>query len=375
MPEPLSLEIRETVFSEGSQYFRALLQDMAQAKSSIDLEAYTFELDSLGEKVIDQLAAANRRGVRVRVMLDGAGSSVWSSNIAGQLENAGVQVRIFRALPWKIKQWEWSFPRLTWLLKLRQLLKSINRRNHRKICLIDRRLAFVGSFNISKRHLPRDEGGESWRDTAVRLEGLNFDNLHHAFNSAWFDDRSPISRRIFSMLHFRLNHIRRRKLRNDLLNRISQCHSRIWITNAYFVPDLSFLKYLKRAARRGIDVRILLPGTSDIFFIPLATAMFYQSMLQSGMRIFEYTQSILHAKIMILDEWVTVGSSNLDHLSLFSNLEVDVVLNLPSSKTTIQEQFLVDLGHSQEVYVKDLPNRPLWKKVIGRFLLYLKRWL
>jgi cardiolipin synthase len=375
MSESLSSEIRETVFSEGSQYFRALLQDMAQAKSSIDLEAYTFELDSLGQKVIDQLAAASRRGVYVRVMLDGAGSYVWSSNIAGQLENAGVQVRIFRAIPWKIKQWEWSLPKLTGLLKLRQLLRGMNRRNHRKICLIDRRLAFVGSFNISKRHLPRDEGGESWRDTAVRLDGLNFDNLHHAFDTAWFDDCSPISRRIFSMHHFRLNHIRRRKLRNDLLNRISRCHSRIWITNAYFVPDLPFLKYLKRAARRGIDVRILLPGTSDIFFIPMATAMFYQSMLQSGMRIFEYAQSVLHAKIMILDDWVTVGSSNLDHLSLFSNLEIDVVLNLPSSKTSIQEQFLIDLTHSQEVFVKDLPNRPLWKKVIGRFLLYLKRWL
>jgi cardiolipin synthase A/B len=141
------------------------------------------------------------------------------------------------------------------------------------------------------------------------------------------------------------------------------------------VPDFSFLKYLKRAARCGIDVRILLLGISDIFFIPMATAMFYQCMLQSGMRIFEYTQSVLHAKIMILDDWVTVGSSNLDHLSLFSNLEVDVVLNLPSSKTAIQEQFLIDLGHSQEVFVKDLPNRPWWEKVIGRFLLYMKRWL
>jgi cardiolipin synthase len=251
MPEPLSLEIRETVFSEGSQYFRALLQDMAQAKSNIDLEAYTFELDSLGQKVIDQLAAASRRGVNVRVMLDGAGSYISSSSIAGQLGNAGVQVRIFRALPWKIKQWEWSFPKLTWLLKLQQLLKGMSRRNHRKICLIDRRVAFVGSFNISKRHLPGDEGGEGWRDTAVRIEGLNLDNLHHAFDSAWFDDHSPISRRIFSMLHFRLNHIRRHKLRNDLLNHISQCHTRIWITNAYFVPNFSFLKHLKRAARRG----------------------------------------------------------------------------------------------------------------------------
>lgn len=93
------------------------------------------------------------------------------------------------------------------------------------------------------------------------------------------------------------------------------------------------------------------------------------------MRIYEYTQSVLHAKIMILDDWVTVGSSNLDHLSLYNNLEVDVVLNLSSSKTAIQEQFLNDLSHSQEVFLNNLPNRPLWKNVIGRFLLYMKRWL
>jgi cardiolipin synthase len=368
-------DIKETVFSDGSQYFTSLLQDIAAASTSIDLETYIFDLDSVGRRVVDQLLAAGRRGVRVRLMLDGAGSSDWNSFATEQLRQADVQVRIFRPLPWNIRQWEWALPHLPWLTKFQHLLASMSRRNHRKICLIDGYLAWAGSFNISKYHLPKAQGGEGWRDTAVRLEGFNLDELQHAFDSAWFDDPAKVSRRIFSISHFRLNHIRRRKLRRDLLNRISRCHSRLWITNAYFVPDASFLRYLKRAARQGIDVRILLPGTSDIFFIPWASAVYYQDLLKSGVCIFEYTESVLHAKIMIIDDWITVGSSNLDYRSLFQNLEVDVVLTLPSSKDAIREQFLDDLSRSQEIFIRDYPRRPWWKRLIGRIALYLKRLL
>jgi cardiolipin synthase A/B len=369
------LDIKETVFSDGSQYFTSLLSDLAAAVTSVDLETYIFNLDSVGLRVIDQLLAAGRRGVRVRLMLDGAGTSDWNSSATEQLRQANVQVRIFRPLPWNIRQWGESPPHLSWLARFQRLLAIMSRRNHRKICLIDGRLAWVGSFNISKDHLPKGEGGEGWRDTAVRLEGVNLDELQHAFDSAWFDDTVKISRRVFSVGHFRLNHIRRRRLRRDLLNHISRCQSRIWITNAYFMPDASFLRYLKKAARQGIDVRILLPGTSDIFFMPWASAVYYQNLLKSGVRIFEYTQSILHAKIMIIDDWITVGSSNLDYRSLFQNLEADVVLNLPSSKDTIRKQFLDDLSRSQEILIRDYPGRPWWKRFIGRIALYLKRLL
>jgi cardiolipin synthase A/B len=368
-------DIRETVFSDGSQYFAALLQDIDHSSVSIDLETYIFELDSLGQNVANHLADAGLRGVSVRLLLDGAGSSFWNNEVVQQFGDAGTQVRIFHPLPWNISHWKIAVPHLPWLVKLQSLLGSLNRRNHRKICLIDHHLTWIGSFNISKCHLPQAQGGEGWRDTAVRLEGLNMESLQHAFDRAWFNDWSPISRKIFSPANFRLNHIRRKKLRRDLLNRISQCRSRIWITNAYFVPDIAFLRHLKKAARSGVDIRILLPGTSDVFFMPWAAATFYQSLLNSGVRIFEYRKNVLHAKVMILDDWVTVGSSNLDYRSFFHNLEVEAVLSLLSSKNAIQEQFLNDLNDSQEVFLQDLPNRPWWKQAIGRLILYLKRWL
>ena len=367
--------MQETIFSEGSRYFEALLQDIDQASLSIDLETYIFELDSVGRQVADHLAEASRRGVAVRLLVDGVGSSSWNDDLTLQLEQAGVIVRIFRPLPWHILRWQRSLTHLPWLAKIRHLLETMNRRNHRKICLIDRRLAWVGSFNISRHHLPRAQGGEGWRDTAVRLAGDSFDELQDAFDSAWVDDRFQIGRKIFSVSRFRLNHIRKHRLRHDLLARISLCHSRIWIANAYFVPNSLFLRHLKRAARKGVNVMILLPGNSDVFFIPWASAVFYQNLLKSGVRIFEYMESVLHVKIMIVDDWFTVGSSNLDHRSLSYNLEVDVVLAEPGSKTMVQEQFLDDLTHSQEVFLRDCPHRPWWKRAIGRLILYVKHWL
>ena len=193
-------------------------------------------------------------------MLDGVGSSGWNRSATEQLKQAGVQVRIFRPLPWNIRQWDWTLPQPSWLVKLQHLLANMSRRNHRKICLMDGRIAWIGSFNISKYHLPKAQGGEGWRDTAVRLEGFNLDELQHAFDSAWFDDSTRFPRKIFALSHFRLNHIRRRILRRDLLNRISRCQYRLWFTSAYFVPDAFFLRHLKKAARQGMDVRILLSG-------------------------------------------------------------------------------------------------------------------
>jgi cardiolipin synthase A/B len=370
-----SAKIREIVFSEANEYFSALLQDITRASSSINLETYIFDFDSLGKQVAEHLVAASRRGVAVRLMVDGVGSSSWDASIPKQLEQSGIQVRIFRPLPWKTGQWKWVRPRLSWLAKLQHLWGSIKRRNHRKICLIDERIAWIGSFNVSANHLPKAQGGKGWRDTAVRLEGFNVDELQHAFNSAWVDDSSLFERKIFSAPHFRLNYIRRSRLRRDLLHRIAQCHSRIWITNAYFVPDSSLLRTLKKAGRNNVDVRLLLAGSSDVFFIPWVSAAFYKTMLISGVRIFEYQERMLHAKVMMLDGWITVGSSNLDYLSFFQNFEADVVLSLPESQNAIGKEFLDDISHSREIFLHDLPKAAWWKKLLGRLLLYLKRWL
>jgi cardiolipin synthase A/B len=374
MPQQIT-EIKEIVFADANRYFAALMQDIDEASVHIDLETYIFDLDPLGREVAERLAATGRRGVSVRLLLDGVGSSTASGTLAEQLSAASVQVRIYNPLPWNIHHWEWAFPRLPWLAKLQHLMERIRRRNHRKICMIDNRIIWVGSFNISQSHLPKEQGGQNWRDTALRLEGLNMENLQYAFNSAWNNDRSLIPRRVFSPTNIRLNNMHRRKLGRDLLKRLAQSHARIWITSAYFVPVASLLRYLKKAALRGVDVRILLPGNSDIVFMPWASAMFYRVLLKSGVRIYEYAGGVLHAKIMILDDWITIGSSNIDYLSAFRNLEADVVVSLPETKKVLGDQFLHDLTQAAEITISDFPRYPWWKNLLGRLLLNIKRWL
>jgi cardiolipin synthase A/B len=374
MPQQ-SIELKETVFAESRRYFAALIQDIEQAATHIDFETYIFDLDLLGREIAEKLAAASRRGVTVRLLLDGAGSSISSGTLAQQLSSSGAQVRIYNPLPWNIGHWEWAVPRLPWMIKFQRLLESMHSRNHRKICMIDHRITWVGSFNVSQCHLPKEQGGQGWRDTALRLEGLDIEHLQNAFNGAWANDRSLIPRHIFHPTNIRLNNMHRRYLRRDLLKRIAQTGSRIWITNAYFVPIGSILRYLKKAAIRGVDVRILLPGNSDVFFMPWVSAVFYASLMKAGVRIFEYTGGVLHAKVMILDDWMTVGSSNIDYLSFFRNLEAEVVATLPGTKKDIMEQFLVDLTHAAEIMLNEYPQRPWWKKLVGHLLLNIKRWL
>jgi len=372
---PDSTEIKETVFVDSNQFFTALLRDIDEAVAHIDLETYIYDLDPLGREVAEHLAAASRRGVSVRLLVDGVGSLTSGSALARQLSADGVQVRIFNPLPWNVHHWAWAVPRLPWIVRLQHLLDVMYRRNHRKTCIIDRRIMWIGSFNISRSHLPQEQGGQNWRDTAIRLEGVDTENLQNAFNSTWENDRSLIPRRTFSPEAIRLNHMHRRKLRIDLLRRMARTSSRVWITNAYFVPSNLLLRHLKKAARRGVDVRILLPGTSDVFFMPLVSAMFYRNLLTAGVRIYEYADGILHAKLMILDDWMTVGSTNIDYISLYHNLEVEAVVALPQTKKVLEDQFLHDLTRAEEIAIDHLPQYPRWKKILGQILLSLKRWL
>lgn len=372
--------VTETIFSEGDSYFQALIADIEQATSHIDLEVYTFCQDELGYQIGDALIRAAKRGAHVRLLIDGAGSRAWSSKLEQQLLAAGVKTRIFHPFPWNLWQWSRSVIRLPWMLKAIYLLLKINSRNHRKICVIDKKIVYVGSMNVTACHLnKKNQGGQSWRDTAVKIIGADVRDLYAAFEASW--NHIPIQERVKEIFKhvntnpvFRLNtnwH-RRRILYKNLLRRIASCKQRIWITNAYFVPDTFLLNKLKDAAKSGVDVRILLPQKSDIFVMPWASSAFYQSLLKAGVRIFEYLPSVLHAKTLILDDWMSVGSSNLNHRSLLHDLEVDVNIRLPESKQIIAQQFLDDLKNSEEIFLKDWRKRPFYQRFIGRLVLYLK---
>lgn len=374
-------ELQQTIFSAGKNYFDSLIADINTARLNIDLETYIFNNDNLGHRVAEALAKAALRGLPVRVLVDGAGTP-FLGDIVKNLEQAGVQTRVFHPLPWSLWQISRSFVKMPLITKIIYLFRNINVRNHRKVCVIDQKIAYIGSFNISKVHLSKNEGGDNWRDTGVKISGLNLQELSKAFTTAW--DHLPIQERIHRLFRkndpepiIRLNNSRRRrrKLYRNLLHKISHSKKRIWMTNAYFVPDNFLLKRLKDAAQSGIDVRIILPKKSDVFFQPMASSTFYESLLKKGVRIFEYLPGMLHTKTLVLDDWMLVGSSNLNHRSLLHDLEVDVNIVIPEGKNAIKNQFLEDLGHSQEINLSQWQKRPYYQRIFGRLLLYLKYWI
>ncbi|MBU2512525.1 phosphatidylserine/phosphatidylglycerophosphate/cardiolipin synthase family protein [bacterium] len=371
---------REEVVSDGSEYYKRLIFDISKAEESIDLEVYIFEEDTVGAEITETLFAAAKKGVKIRVMLDGIGSLSFSKKKLIQYENAGIPVRIYHPLPWYF--WHWRFTakstHLSFFSNIFHLISVINRRNHRKYCIIDQQIVWVGSFNISKCHLSTDKGGGGWRDTAVRLQGFQFDELQRAFDRTWDKQRFSRNGRLRKIDPLiRLNEPRRKRRLSykELLMRIEQCKFRIRITNAYFIPEVSLLNKLSLAASRGVDVKILLPGRSDLFFMPWASNIFYNKLLENGVRIFEYQHAVLHAKTFIIDDWITVGSSNLNHRSLTHDLEVDAILQTSESKKTVSEQFLNDLRLSKEILLSDITKHFSWKRMLGRLALYLRYWL
>lgn len=379
--KPQSLP-QEKIFTCGSNYFESLIADIDQAKDEIELETYIFSKDQIGQKISESLTAAAKRGVRVRVLIDGAGAPMWGGKLFQELNAARVKTKIFHPLPWEMWNWGKSVVRLPLLMKFLFLIVKMNSRNHRKTCLIDHKIAYVGSINIDHCHLAKQDGGEGWRDSAIRIEDADFSSLLTAFDCA-FSFRSLRERIKDAFRHvrhnpvFRLNNTRHRRriLHKQLLRRIRRAKQRIWITNAYFVPDNILLRRLRGAARRGCDVRILLPNKSDVIPMPWASTAFYRQLLKAGVKIFEYTAGILHAKTLIIDDWMLIGSSNLNYRSLLHDLEIDVRVSTDDAKLLLANQFKTDLKDSEEITLATWQKRPWYQRWIGRVLLYLKYWI
>ncbi|MDV3242496.1 MAG: phospholipase D-like domain-containing protein [Methylocaldum sp.] len=370
--------VEERLYVRGDEFFIDLVRDINAAVREVQLETYIFELDAVGRAFIAAMSHAHQRGVRVRFLVDGVGLPLAGGRLLAALEESGFPFRIFHPIPWFFRHWRHMAGGRAVPPQFLQLLTRLNNRNHRKVCTIDRRIAWIGSFNVSALHLPVAHGGEEWRDTAVRIENIDTRPLEQAFRRAWNPWRwHPLRHRTSLRSPFRLNDTRRqrRARTRELLRRIGRSKRRIWITNAYFVPDERLLHEINRAAKRGVDVRIILPSISDIFFMPWTSATFYGSLLDHGVKIYEYQPGVLHAKTIIIDEWMTVGSSNMNSRSLRHDLEVDYVLRQAGTKAALASAFLRDLKHSKEISPEAYPNRPLWQRFLAHLVLFAKYWI
>ncbi|MFV1872656.1 MAG: phospholipase D-like domain-containing protein [Oleiphilus sp.] len=373
-----STQLKEIIYTDANDYFNRLIEAINIAQQSVCLEVYIFENDALSKRLIRALKQAASRNVDVKLLVDGVGACTEFYLLAKDLINAGVAVKIYHPLPWHLEQWPLALSKHKGINKFFYLLTFINKRDHRKLLLVDKNAAWLGSFNVSQKHLPRSDDGESWRDTAIEIRDTDLEVLDINFNAAWLKQRK---RKISSPLPpspFRFNYTRalRVKQREDLLKRIKQAKDTIWITNAYFIPDKHLLDALVLASRKGVDVQIILPRNSDIFFIPWASSYFYDRLVKSGVRIFEFQDRVLHAKTLIIDDWALIGSSNLNRRSLHHDLELDYSLQKAESKKRLRDDFLNDQKNCKELDLKEFEQTRLWQRVIGGLLIFLlARWV
>jgi cardiolipin synthase len=359
VPWPAGGTEEYVLFTEGDDLYDAMVAAIGAAREQVDLETYIYAADEVGWRIGEALAAKARAGVNVRVLVDAAGSSFsFSNDLERYLRQHGVIVRRFH-------KWSWN------------RLRRFYRRNHRKLLVIDRREAYVGGFNLHRESSRSTYGLKRWRDTHVRMSGALAKHASALFDAFWAGDRSwsprwtggdaliPNNSRI-------CNH----QVHCLYVRLLRSAENRLFMTTPYFVPDHDTQNELVQAARRGVDVRLLLPGKSDVPIARWAARAAYRKLLSAGIRLFEYQPRVLHAKTAVVDGVVaTVGTANLDYRSLFVNYELNLFSANRALCAALEEQFLVDLTEAMEVTVPGWSRRP-WSGMVAESVGWLaRRWL
>ncbi len=354
----------------GGQYFPALEQAIDEARSEIFLETYIFADDETGQRIAAALARAARRGVRVRVLVDGFGARDFEDTHRQTLESAGVNTLVFR-------------PEVGRLRFKRNRL----RRMHRKLAVIDAQTGFAGGINIiDDMHTPGHKPPRF--DYAVRVQGPLVTRMHHECLKLWervawatlqFRPRLPRLRntgprkpgQMRAALLVRDNLRHRRDIEDAYLQAIDSAYREILIANAYFLPGRRFRQALTLAAQRGVKVTLILQGRVEYALLHYASQALYGSLLSQGVRIIEYRRSFLHAKAAVIDDdWATVGSSNIDPFSLMLAREANVVVRDTGFAQQLRQSLHLACSHGgRELRHGQWQARPLHERML-RWLAY-----
>lgn len=355
-----------TLLKNGEEYFPALEQAFDKAERAIYLETYIFREDAAGSRIAAALSRAAQRKVAVHVVIDGFGSQDLSSEFISTMEKSGVKVRVFRKLSFSL-----SF-------KMHRL-----RRLHRKLVLVDYKIAFVGGINIQDDFdVPGVRAPRT--DFAVAVEGPLVAEIYKAMLRLWTvmewlqqkrRGRQPRPSQLAippcgalrAQFLVRDNIKHRRDIEHFYLTMLEQAKSEVIIANAYFLPGFNFRNALLDAARRGVKVTLMLQGRVEYFLLHYATRAMYGNLLAAGVAIHEYHKSFLHAKVAVFDGRVaTVGSSNIDPFSLFLAREANVVVDDPEFARTLRAGLISALEQDCTAIIDArLKNEPWFKRTLS----------
>jgi phosphatidylserine/phosphatidylglycerophosphate/cardiolipin synthase-like enzyme len=357
------------LLSDGHQFFPRMLAAIEMARSFVLFEMYLVETGAVTTRFIDALVRARERRIDVYLLVDAFGAMKLVKADRERLEEAGVHFAEYNALGWR----KW----------LRNLL-----RNHRKLLLVDDKVAFVGGAGLTD-DFDSTASAQAWHDLMLEVRGPVVADWHRLFASTWLRRRwrpslpAPIAvPPVFEGPNGRVVGSagwHRSQLAASVVERIGSAHRRIFIMSAYFVTSRRVRKALRMAVRRGVDVRLLVPGPrTDHPLVRHAARRFFGKLLRNGVRIFEYQPRFLHAKLMLCDDWVSVGSSNFDRWSFKWNLEANQEVLDPEFAEAVAGIFSKDLQEARELQARHWSRRARtdrWKEVFaGALDRWLERW-
>lgn len=370
---PLVVGNKVTLLQDGPATYAAMFAAIGQARDHVNLESYIFEDDEVGEQFAQLLLVTQARGVQVNLIYDSVGGFNTPKSFFQRLTRGGVAVLEFNPInPFSAKK--------SWLL---------NNRDHRKLLVVDGKVAFLGGINISSVYSsgsillgPSKQRPEksAWRDTHLQIDGPVVAEFQKLFLQTWQKQHGPelAKKDYFPVLKAQGKDLVRAigstpddpfsLIYLTLVSAIGNAEKNIYLTNAYFVPDPQLLKSLVDAATRGVDVKLILPSHSDSAVVFHAGRAHYTELLQGGVKLYEHAGALLHAKTAVIDGvWSTVGSTNLDWRSFLDNDEINAVVLGREFAQKMQVMFEADLASSQAI---DLPS---WKQ--RPVELRLKEWM
>lgn len=358
---------RVKILYKGRDSFETIFGNIEMARKIICLQFYIFRNDETGKELAEILKRKAKEGVRIYILYDHFGSFGTPSRFWDSLRSEGINIRASRPFKWR-------------------RIFDYPHRDHRKLIIIDRNKVFTGGLNIANEyrgfHIRLKK--EGWRDTGIMIEGPAADELFRIFERTWrlwggdkiemdgpvegFENGLPV------IPIFASSARGRRRMRKLLYYSINNARESIFLTTAYFTPSRRMIDSLEEAVRRGVDVRLLLPGKSDVPAAHYAGRAFFTRLLKRGIRIYNYQGEVLHAKSYVFDRcWSIVGSANLDFQSLRWNDEGNVGILNEGFGSKMIEIFEEDLKRSKEIRIEDWLIRPWSEKLKERFFVLFRR--
>jgi len=367
---PLVTGNKVTLLQNGAETYRAMFDAIEGAEDSINLETFEFDDDPIGQEFADALIARQRAGVQVNVIYDGIGSLTTPESFFQRMRDSGIRVLQFDPLSPTARRFHWA----------------TTHRDHRKLMIIDGRSAILGGINlcdvyssspgssIHREHRAPIVDLGSWRDTDIEIEGPAVAQCQQLFIGHWTSQQGwPLSpRNYFPPLKPEGNAIVRiigftpgqlSVIYVTLISAINNAETNVYITDAYFAPDARMINAMEAAARRGVDVRLLIPGSNTSSLVEAASRSYYSELMDAGVKVYEWHGTMLHAKTATVDHvWSTVGSSNLDWWSLARNDEVTATILSAGFGRQMEQMFDNDLRNADAIDPQEWRSRSIFER-------------